>query len=145
MQRKIKKPEEVANDGIPQFIVLERHKVGIKITYKIVAGFEREDIDADNIDVNVIEGSIVSPDENFGVIKIIQRISDSLILTTGEMVFSEDSGSAFLIQFDEDLIHCTVAPAFVFVSDGEELKKTEIVKIEVNSLDKEKEISFGLE
>lgn len=50
--------------------------------------------------------------ETEGAIQIVKRICDDKVFHKGDMIESKQFGTCFIIEFSEDLIHCSVANVF---------------------------------
>lgn len=126
MQRKVKKFSVGAN---PQFIVLERGAVGeTRDIILIPVGEEEKEMGSE------IKQTIYSADSEYGFIKKVQRIKDSEIFEVNEIIDGQGLDTSVIVEFDEDLVHCSIAGVL------EQNYKPE--KVEINLLEKGPEIHF---
>ncbi len=101
MTHQIKKIKEFIQDGPPQFEVLDYAKAGESIT-----------VDIYSYDTGMSFRETIEPVNQYGsLIKKVKRINDKQIFKINSLV-TANGDSAFIVQFLDDLIHCSVVIAY---------------------------------
>jgi len=118
MRNRIKKVKEFLAEGIPQFHVLDRRDAGKTVDIHVKSGAK-----------DLLVTTLFPPDSGEGIIKIVERISDGANFYQSDMVDVDTVGSAFIIEFKEDRVHCSVGGLF-----DQELTIVEINQLHLESM-----------
>ena len=125
MTRKIKTVKEFLKTGAAQFDIILRRGKGEPVEFSVRSEGE---------DLKLAYTEMIYPEPGSeGLIKIVKRISDDEIFHTNDMVEAEGLGSCFILQFNEDLVHCTVLDAFGEVNKL--TKEHEKRQVQINHID----------
>lgn len=100
MKHKIKTVKEFIKNNSPQFDIILRGEPSQRDTITVVSGSEELPFE--------IRTTLSPPSKDKGIVKIVKRISDDKLFHQQDMVEVKDIGSCFIIEFKEDLIHCSV-------------------------------------
>lgn len=100
MNNKIKTIKEFIFDGPPQFDIILRRKKGNSVTYNMSFAL--------NVDKSFKQETLFPVDSQTGIIQIVKRISDDSIFHQFVFVKTKNDSNCFIVEFNEDLVHCVI-------------------------------------
>lgn len=131
-EKKIKKAKTWLKELHAQFTVLQRRSPGKAVDITIVpsgilADWNEPKKEKSATDKKEFHKTLIPPDQDTGVIQIVERISDRINFYQGDSVFfGKENG--FIFEFNEDLVHCGIALLF------EQVEDKSFIEVEINDL-----------